>query len=574
MSHPCSGARLVVLCAALALAACGGSVEEPDGSVDGSSAPGLCGDIADGGACGDGGVCVAGSCLVQRCGDGVVTGAEECDDGNETAYDGCEPETCTFTCSDDTHCDDHGPCNGMERCDTSSHFCVGGEPLSEGSACTTDAVSDGVCGGGECILAGCGNGVVDSSEDCDDGRNGDDTDGCRDNCTFTCVDAADLSCDDGLFCNGAESCDPATHTCQAGAPMVCTPIDACHTSVCSDELSVCVETLIDEDMDGEASTLLGECGTDCDDMTATRFSANPELCGNGIDDDCDAATSDAATTLYYPDCDCDTYTQAGATGVAACMAPTDCGTGCPCCTTRPPSPADCGSTDASRYPGALELCDTVDQDCNGSSRNTCPSSTETYSRTLNYSPYYGGTSGTGFSPFTLACDTDTALTGISGRAATLVDRVRRHCFATTITQTSATPEYTYRLNRTGTELSPRIGSAAGGIGGEAYDQRCPDGEFVVGLFVRSGWLLDRLSVVCGRVEYERASPTSPMWTADTTVTRILTAAGGTGGTAVLYVCPDNSVATQISGYTFTDTAGNTVIGSIRLGCRALGYVPQ
>lgn len=356
--------------------------------------------------------------------------------------------------------------------------------------------------------------------------------------------------------------------------MVCTPADACHTSMCSDELSVCVEALIDEDMDGEAAAVLGECGTDCDDTTATRFGANTEVCGNGIDDDCDAATSDTATTLYYPDCDCDTYTQAAATGVASCEAPSDCGTGCPCCTTRPPSPPDCGSTDPNTYPGAIERCDAIDQDCNGASRNTCPSATETYSGTITYSPYYGGTRGTGYAPFALACPSDTALSGIMGRAATLIDRVRRLCHATTITQTAGTPEYTYRLNRTGSEISTLIGGSAGGSGGSGFDDRCPDGELVVGIFGRSGSLLDRLQVICGRVDFKRASSTSRTWTADHTVTRILSGAGGSGGTSFLYLCPESSVATQISGYTFTDAAGNEVIGSIRLGCRALGYTPQ
>jgi len=161
-----------------------------------------------------------------------------------------------------------------------------------------------------------------------------------------------------------------------------------------------------------------------------------------------------------------------------------------------------------------------------------------------------------------------------GRAATLIDRVRRICYATTITQTPGTPEYTYRLNRTAMRSPRGSDRRRGGVGGEAFDDRCPDGELVVGILGRSGSLLDRLQVVCGRVDYKRASSTSRTWTADHTVTRILSGAGGSGGTSFLYLCPESSVATQISGYTFTGSAGNQVIGSIRLGCRALGYTPQ
>lgn len=41
--------------------------------------------------------CVA-ECQQTRCGDAMVTGAEECDDGNDMPGDGCEPETCLFSC--------------------------------------------------------------------------------------------------------------------------------------------------------------------------------------------------------------------------------------------------------------------------------------------------------------------------------------------------------------------------------------------------------------------------------------------------------------------------------------------
>ena len=51
----------------------------------------------------------------------------------------------------------------------------------------------GVCSGGLCASPGCGNDVVDSGEECDDGQNGDNDDGCRDDCTFSCHDDSELS---------------------------------------------------------------------------------------------------------------------------------------------------------------------------------------------------------------------------------------------------------------------------------------------------------------------------------------------------------------------------------------------
>jgi hypothetical protein len=56
-------------------------------------------------------------------------------------------------------------------------------------------------------------------------------------CT-ACLDDAD--CDDGLACNGSETCALATNMCQSGTAVVCTP-STCHSSAC-EEPGNCVET--------------------------------------------------------------------------------------------------------------------------------------------------------------------------------------------------------------------------------------------------------------------------------------------------------------------------------------------
>ena len=330
----------------LALTACGGgTMPGTDGGADGG---GGCGPGSEGMPCGTGGTCRGGECVEPRCGDSIVQDPEQCDDGNDVAFDGCE-NNCVFTCSAASDCLDGNPCNGLEDCPLDRHVCAPGTPPGVGSTCTTADITDGVCNASEtCVPVGCGNGTVDGTEQCDDG-NTTAGDGCEPDCTYSCE--ADTDCDDLLFCNGAETCNVAAHTCVAGTVPTCTPSDACHTSTCSDLDGMCVEALIDGDMDGEAPTSLGACGTDCDDANAERNSMNQEICGNGIDDDCDPATSDAAMTLYYPDCDSDTYAAMGATGLAACMAPATCG-GCACITRAPTSAtnADCRDNNANVRP--------------------------------------------------------------------------------------------------------------------------------------------------------------------------------------------------------------------------------
>src|SRR5690606_22556200 len=107
-------------------------------------------------------------------------------------------------CGADEQCDDGFPCNGEESCDLSTHRCRAGL-MQDGVVCTLDDEMEGRCAGGACVPAGCGNGVVDSAEECDDGRNGRDDDGCRDDCTYTCDE--ETPCADADMCNGEKTCN-------------------------------------------------------------------------------------------------------------------------------------------------------------------------------------------------------------------------------------------------------------------------------------------------------------------------------------------------------------------------------
>jgi len=54
-----------------------------------SGSPNECEGVANGTPCEDDGLCFEGECVDSICGDGVISGAEECDDGNTTPLDGC-----------------------------------------------------------------------------------------------------------------------------------------------------------------------------------------------------------------------------------------------------------------------------------------------------------------------------------------------------------------------------------------------------------------------------------------------------------------------------------------------------
>lgn len=333
----------------------------------------VCRTATDGDSCGDGRICLYESCVGTRCGDRFVDpdAYEECDDGNAVSGDGCELG-CVFTCTDDAGCNPGDPCSGMSTCEVATHRCMpAGTPLPAGAPCSTTVVPSGVCTGGStsaCAPIGCGNAVVEMGEDCDDRRDGDDSDGCTDLCRFTCAAARD--CDDGDACTGTESCDVASHRCVPGVALACTATDACHTARC-DSVAGCLSTLVDGDGDGFAATALGVCGTDCNDARADVFPGAEELC-DGVDNNCAGGIDEIAPT-WFVDCDRDGYAAGVAGGLTACSTPTT-NPGCPTggaapWTSRRPvgrDTTDCNDGRAATYPGATESwADEIDQDCDG-----------------------------------------------------------------------------------------------------------------------------------------------------------------------------------------------------------------
>ncbi len=108
----------------------------------------------------------------------------------------------------------------------------------------------------------------------------------------------------------------------------------------------------DDDADGDGDP----AATDCDDANAAVNSSATEVC-DGLDNNCDGSTDDASATdasTWYTDADGDGFGDM-ATASTACNQPSG----------AVADATDCDDTAATAYPGANELCDGVDNDCDG-----------------------------------------------------------------------------------------------------------------------------------------------------------------------------------------------------------------
>lgn len=99
----------------------------------------------------------------------------------------------------------------------------------------------------------------------------------------------DAVCDDGVFCNGAETCDRMLG-CRAGPVMSCTDTNTCTIDICVEASKSCRHEPRDGDGDGDPA--LSCQGGDCDDLDPLISSESQERCGNQRDDDCDGTVDE------------------------------------------------------------------------------------------------------------------------------------------------------------------------------------------------------------------------------------------------------------------------------------------
>ena len=193
--------------------------------------------------------------------------------------------------------------------------------------------------------------------------------GIDDNCTGGVDEGFSLggSCGVGKCAGGTMVCssDHTTTVCSTAGNAtseICNSID----DNCDGSTDEGVKTTFYADSDGDS---YGDAGstklactapsnyvvdnTDCNDGSASVHPGANEVC-NGIDDNCSGVTDEGVTTTYYRDADGDTYGNASST-TQACSVPTG----------YVVNSTDCDDSNGSVHPGAAEICNGSDDNCNG-----------------------------------------------------------------------------------------------------------------------------------------------------------------------------------------------------------------
>ena len=170
------------------------------------------------------------------------------------------------------------------------------------------------------------------------------------------------------FVSDNTDCDDSVNTTYPGAPEYCDTVDNdCDTDVDEDSAVDALTWYRDVDKDGYGNPTKTDVAcyqptgyvsdsTDCNDLRSDANPAATEYC-DSIDNNCDGAVDEdtaADAPTWYADTDSDSYGDASSTDVA-CSQPSG----------YVSDDTDCNDSSNLAYPGGTEVCDSLDNNCDG-----------------------------------------------------------------------------------------------------------------------------------------------------------------------------------------------------------------
>lgn len=249
------------------------------------------------------------SLLCTKCGDGILTTSEGCDDGNNVSGDGCSDKCKNEECGD-------GIRNNYEECEQKQPGCTE-----------------------SCTLAKCGNGYAEkgygqTAEECDQGAQNSDTGECLANCMSA-------RCGDGFLRKDAEQCDDGNTANGDGCSSTCRlekcsdfgllsqkedcKSDGCYKEIKKGELTCyeCSQKVVDSENCAGCNYKAAKKAEDC---PGASTAVKPSQCSSAVS--CPYKCEDNSATLMGAleafDLYCCACGDAGSAGTFTTCSPTRC----------------------------------------------------------------------------------------------------------------------------------------------------------------------------------------------------------------------------------------------------------
>jgi hypothetical protein len=297
---------------------------------------------------------------------GFVTNNEDCNDGNPSVNPGVN-ETCN-------NVDDN--CNGDmdEDVQLSFYADADGDGFGDGSVSTQacSAPVNYVANNADCNdgNAQINPGIIEVINGVDDNCNGiiDDlvliisyADGDGDGYGDPTLSVWDYLIPSGYVSNSGD-CNDGSAAVHPGAAEVCNDVDDNCSGVIDEGVKITFYADSDGDTFGNSADVIQACTAplgyvsnngDCNDANAAVKPGASEVCNN-LDDNCSGAIDEGVKITYYADGDSDGYGSA-TVSTQACSAPVG----------YVSNNTDCNDASAAVKPGASELCNSIDDNCNG-----------------------------------------------------------------------------------------------------------------------------------------------------------------------------------------------------------------
>ena len=172
--------------------------------------------------------------------------------------------------------------------------------------------------------------------------------------------------------SSAGDCNDADPGVKPSALELCnTKDDDCDDLIDEEGAFGCAQWYFDQDEDGYGASAKWKCQcaatglysapepADCDDTNASKFPGNTETC-NTTDDNCNGQVDEGVLATFFKDADGDGF--GGITPLQACAAPTG----------YAASSGDCSDFNPDIFPGATEVCNDIDDNCNGKTDDGLP----------------------------------------------------------------------------------------------------------------------------------------------------------------------------------------------------------